>query len=264
MFSFDVEKYLERIGIDTDASELPMTEETLNLLQKAHLYSVPYENFDIIRGVSLDLTTEALYSKIVINGRGGISTELNGLFGDLLRAMGFGVNEYLARYILDMDPPHLKMHRVLEVQARDGFYICDVGLGCEGPRIALKKEEGLVQTDGFCEYKLENEPFLGWVIWQRKKMSEWKKLCAFTEEIQLSMDFVPPTFYLEKAAASPLNKNVFAAIRTKDGLIVLEEDMFKVHSINHEVRVFCPETKEDLETKIKEYFGIDRRLFKNV
>lgn len=261
MFSFDIEKYLKRIGLDDQASDLPISGDTLCLLQKAHLLSVPYENFDIIRGVPLDLSTEALYSKIVENERGGISSELNGLFGDLLRALGFGVNEYLARYLYNDEISPLKQHRVLEVQTRDGSYICDVGLGMESPRIAVKMEEGLVQNDGFCDYKLENEPFLGWILWQRKKMSEWKKLYAFTDEIQLSVDFLQPTFYLEKSPDSYLNKQFSAVIRTKDGLISLEDESFKVNSLNHEVRTFCAEDKEDLDTKIKEYFGIDRRVF---
>ena len=149
MFSFDIDKYLNRIGIDMAASDLHVTGESLCLLQKAHLYCVPYENFDIIDGNPLDHTTEALYNKIVERERGGIFTELNGLFGDLLRAIGFGVNEYLARILYTEDGSPLKQHRVLEVQARDGNYICDVGIGTESPRIPLKKEEGLVQNDGF-------------------------------------------------------------------------------------------------------------------
>ena len=260
MFSFDIEKYLKRIGLDMTASDLHVTGESLCLLQKAHLYCVPYENFDIIDGKPLDITTEALYHKIVDRERGGIFTELNGLFGDLLRALGFGVNEYLARMLYTEEGSPLKQHRVLEVQARDGNYICDVGIGTESPRSPLKKEEGLVQNDGFCDYKLENEPFLGWIIWQRKKMSEWKKLYSFTDEIQLSVDFLQPTFYLENSSRSSLNKQLSAVIRTKDGLIVLENDIFKVHSVNHEVRMFRSECKEDLNSKIKEYFGIDRRL----
>ncbi|MBE6896885.1 MAG: arylamine N-acetyltransferase [Ruminococcaceae bacterium] len=260
MFSFDVEKYLNRIGVSESVADLPINGETLCLLQKAHLYSVPFENFDIIDGVPLDLRTEALYNKIVERERGGIFTELNGLFGDLLRALGFGVNEYLARILYTEEGSPLKQHRVLEVQARDGNYICDVGIGTESPRIALKKEEGLIQSDGFCEYRIENEPFLGWVLWQRKKMSEWKKIYSFTDEIQLSVDFLSPTFYLEKSPGSALNKQLSAIIRTKDGLIVLEDDVFKVHSLNHEIRMFRAENKEDLKSKIKEYFGIDRRL----
>ena len=51
MFSFDIDKYLNRIGIDMAASDLHVTGESLCLLQKAHLYCVPYENFDIIDGI---------------------------------------------------------------------------------------------------------------------------------------------------------------------------------------------------------------------
>lgn len=260
MFGFDIEKYLNRIGLGPDFVDPPMTGETLSLLQNAHLTSVPFENFNILKSIPLNLSTESLYYKIVDNKRGGISTELNGLFGDLLRAMGFGVNEHLGRFLYNDDVSSPKQHRILEVQARDGDYLCDVGFELEGPRVALRLEEGTVQCDGFCEYRLEKEPFLGWVLWQHKEMSEWKKLYSFTDELQLSVDFCQPTFYLEKSPESNFNKFPYAVIRTTDGLITLKKDHFSIYASNQEPRFITSLNDSEYDAKVEEFFGIDRLL----
>ena len=93
-----VAQYLRRIGYDgpTDGSAA-----ALAALQQAHLCTVPYENFDILRGQPLSLNPDALFEKIVTHRRGGYCFELNGLFGWLLKALGYPVTEYFARFLKD-------------------------------------------------------------------------------------------------------------------------------------------------------------------
>jgi N-hydroxyarylamine O-acetyltransferase len=84
----DIEAYLRRIGYDGPRE--PST-ETLRSLHRRHLYTVPFENLDIALGVPIVLEPARLYDKIVVRRRGGFCYELNGLFHDLLTAMGFRV-----------------------------------------------------------------------------------------------------------------------------------------------------------------------------
>ena len=64
----DVTAYLKRINYhgSTDPSA-----ETLHALQLAHLQTVPFENLSIHAGEPIVLDEEALFTKIVANGRGG-------------------------------------------------------------------------------------------------------------------------------------------------------------------------------------------------
>lgn len=82
-------EYLDRIGI----GEMPTVDAAgLAAVQRAHLFSVPFENLDIIEGkIPLDLSEAALFDKIVRRRRGGICYEQNLLFAAALRAMGFEV-----------------------------------------------------------------------------------------------------------------------------------------------------------------------------
>src|ERR1700761_5800644 len=90
----DVEGYLRRIEYDGPRDPSPMT---LRDLHRQHLFTVPFENLDIPLGTPIRLDPDRLYQKIVVRRRGGFCYEPNGLFGELLTALGFRVHMLSAR-----------------------------------------------------------------------------------------------------------------------------------------------------------------------
>lgn len=89
------EKYLRRIGIEN--FNIPANAENLKNLQRQHLLTVPFENLDIHWKRPILLDVEAFYRKIVEEKRGGFCYELNGLFNELLRSIGFQTRVVSAR-----------------------------------------------------------------------------------------------------------------------------------------------------------------------
>ncbi len=255
MFDFDIDRYLQRIGVFS--GDIDPTYEFLKEIHKAHYMTVPYENLDIVKGIPLDLSTEALYHKVVDCNRGGYCFELNGLFGALLRSLNYEVTDHLARFLLDEENIPMRRHRVLKVQIADSEYVCDVGIGIEAPRIPLKLVENEVQNDGFADYRFECEPFLGWVLWQKKLMSEWKKLYSFTDEVQLSVDFLQPSFYCEKSPESTFNKEPMLSLKTNVGFNSYDGKIFKVSSKGNITRNFEPKDKDDEQRLLTELFGLN-------
>jgi N-hydroxyarylamine O-acetyltransferase len=85
----DIAKYLERITYH--GSREPIL-PTLQALHQVHLLAVPFENLDISLGRAIVLDEASLWTKIVEHHRGGFCYELNGLFAQLLRALGFQVD----------------------------------------------------------------------------------------------------------------------------------------------------------------------------
>ena len=160
----DVKKYFERIGMELPDPVIPNS-ELLRKLHFAHCTTVPYENLDMIRGIPTSLEEDALYQKIVEEGKGGICFELNGSFGFLLKALGYKVTDYAARYLRGESTLPMRRHRVMRVEATDGVWLCDVGVGevCQREPIALV--EGFPQHQYGETYKLEKEEGLGWVLW---------------------------------------------------------------------------------------------------
>ncbi|KAI8586329.1 hypothetical protein BDZ88DRAFT_429517 [Geranomyces variabilis] len=108
--------YLARIGLHTannaTSSTLPVTLDTLRMLQVAQLQTVPYENLslhwrpnDAIRGSlpPCGISPDAVYAKMVSSrSRGGYCLELNYLLAYALRAVGFSVDCCTARWLVPM------------------------------------------------------------------------------------------------------------------------------------------------------------------
>jgi N-hydroxyarylamine O-acetyltransferase len=90
----DVEQYLRRI--EYDGPRQPSS-AALRGLHRQHLFAVPFENLDIPLKTPICLDLPLLYDKIVRRHRGGFCYELNGLFCELLIALGFRVQMLSAR-----------------------------------------------------------------------------------------------------------------------------------------------------------------------
>lgn len=195
----------------------------------------------IFSGIFPPLWRRMPFPEIVTEGRGGLCFELNGSFGNLLRCLGYGVTDYAARYLRGEPTPPMRRHRVMRVQATDGVWLCDVGIGETAQREPIRLVEGLVQEQFGESYRLEKEDFLGWVLWDLYKGS-WRKFYSFTEEPQLVADFVALNFYCEKNPESPFNKQEMFALKTLDGRRTLDGNLYKeIHNGTVTARELRPE-----------------------
>ncbi len=118
-----IDAYLERIGYTGAREPCP---ETLVELQRRHLYSIPFENLDILRGVEPNVDRDYLFDKLVLRRRGGVCYELNSSFYYLLCALGFSAYQISGR-----NRPDLPMtgHVFTLVRLPEGDHIADVGYG---------------------------------------------------------------------------------------------------------------------------------------
>ena len=129
----DLHAYCERIGFrDTPRPDL----DTLHELHRCHLLAIPYENLDVQLGVPVSLDIEAIYRKLVLNGRGGWCYEMNGLLAWALEKVGFSVTRTAAGVMREMRGDvavgnHLALwvHGAAGRAAFDEPYLADVGFG---------------------------------------------------------------------------------------------------------------------------------------
>lgn len=247
-----VSAYLERIGYD---GPIDTAARTLAALQEAHLHSVPYENFDILRRTPLSLESTSLYDKIVLRRRGGYCFELNALFAWLLKEIGFDVTSYFARFWRDeTDTPPKRRHHVMKVVAEGRAFLCDVGVGGVVPQRPVEMIEGLIQEQGDERYRLERDDFFGWCL-SEEKAGQWRWIYSFTEELQLPKDFIMASYWCENSPDSIFTQNAMAAIRTKDGRVTLAGDEFRIFAPEG-VFTLVPNTTEEKSAALKQYFGI--------
>ena len=103
-------------------------------LQRAFLLAVPFENLDIHLRRPITVGSEHAFAKIVGAHRGGWCYECNGLFSEMLAAIGFRVTMLSARMALDGRLGPEFDHMVLQVDLETP-YLVDVGNGesCRAP-----------------------------------------------------------------------------------------------------------------------------------
>jgi N-hydroxyarylamine O-acetyltransferase len=118
---FDLDAYLERIGLDGHPS--------IAQLHRAHLTSIPFENLDPHQGLPVSLEVEDLAHKLVTERRGGYCFEQNLLLKTALEALGGEVDMFLARMRLGAQPgvARPRSHLVLRVSENGASWHADVG-----------------------------------------------------------------------------------------------------------------------------------------
>jgi N-hydroxyarylamine O-acetyltransferase len=146
----ELQAYFDRIGFSGEARP---DLATLKALHRAHLWAIPYENFDVQFGRATTTAPAAAYDKIVGRGRGGWCYEMNGLFGAMLEAVGFKVTRMAGAVARDErgEIAHGN-HLVLRVDL-DRPYIADVGFG-DGMLEPTPLAEGPVACAGY-DFRLE-------------------------------------------------------------------------------------------------------------
>lgn len=245
----NVNQYLQRINY---TGLINPTIEVLKQLQYAHLMSVPFENLDIQNHIKIDLNN--LFNKIVTKKRGGFCYELNGLFYQLLKEIGFTVKMVSARvysgnnvYSREFD------HMALIVKINNDDYLVDVGFGefaLHPIKIRLKKDtidpEGIFRIGTFNkEYK---------VVKKKKAKEGFIPEYIFSEKERRIEEFNDMCNYHQTNKESHFMKKKICSLPVKNGRITLTGDTLKIAE-KGEVK-----TRQLNEQQIEEalwyYFGI--------
>jgi N-hydroxyarylamine O-acetyltransferase len=170
---FPIQEYCERTGAPLDG---PLNVERLEELQRAQIYAMPFENFDIQLGRGIDLTPEHLIEKLIRHKRGGYCFELNGLFLTVLKYLGFEARALLARVHITGDPTG-RGHQLSLVSIADRDWVVDVGFGGPGPRKPMQLEHNVESRhDGRVLCLTQHK--LGHML-QQKVDGLWKDVYSF-------------------------------------------------------------------------------------
>lgn len=253
--TMNVDEFFKRIGMPENI-EIANTYDFLKELHYRFILSVPYENLDIISSVSLSLKPEDIYDKIVKCNRGGYCFETNCLFNSFLKLLGFETINYLGRFLRGETKIPVRRHRITAVKCEGDVYICDVGVGQSAPRYPLQLKNGIVQEQFGEKYKFIKDNCQGWILYDFHK-GEWQKFYSFTEDEQIEIDYVLPSFYCEKHPDSPFNKTAMVAIKTASGRKSINDREYKV--FEGEKLVYIESQLSDKRRKqiLKDEFGIE-------
>lgn len=204
--NFAIAHYLERIAAASNE---------LVALHEAHLLRVPFENLSIHFGEKIELRTDLLFEKIVSRKRGGFCYELNGLFAELLEALGHRVERLAARvYKADGTLGIPFDHLCLRV---DGELLCDVGFGdCFVRPLRLEAGE---QHDGRTAFRIEDG-----TLHMLERSGKWEPQYRFEETPYALSDFADACHYHQTSPDSPFTRKRVCSLLTPRGRTTLTAD----------------------------------------
>ena len=232
--------------------------QTLQGLHLAQMRQVPFENLDIGRKRPIRLTEEALWDKIVLQGRGGFCYELNGLFAWLLRQIGFQVTYLNARVFneregtLGIDFDHLAL--LVQVPGEKGSWLVDVGFG-DSFNEALRFEERGEQIHGLRSYKIEQTPD-GYVTWQKNYEGSWERHYFFDlQPHNFPMDYEAACLYHQTSPKSSFTRGSIISKATSTGRVSLE-DGWLILTENGQRSKRSLKDADEYTALLKQYFDI--------
>jgi len=217
----DVQRYLDRIGY---AGALDTSIDTLRALHRAHMLSVPFENLDIHLGRPIVLDQAALFEKIVEGRRGGFCYELNGLFQELLRRVGFQV-AMLSAGVARADGgfgPDLD-HMALMVTL-DEVWLADVGFG-DSFLEPIRLDDSIVTEDPTGHYRIEVREGHR-VMLRRRNESQWTPQYRFMLQPRELPEYREMCLYHQTSPESSFTRKRVCSLATEAGRITLSEMTF--------------------------------------
>lgn len=232
-----MDDYLQRIGASRSSS--------LAELQERHLLSVPFENLDTHMDTRIVLEIPWLHDKIVQRRRGGFCYELNGLFAELLRDLGYSV-ELLAARVFNGEtfgPPF--DHLALVV---DGAWLVDVGFGAFSlhPLSWTSRED---QQDPFGVFRLADHGDDVDVLMDDSPVYRVERRPRELKE------FVPTCWFQQTAPESGFRKGPRASLARLDGRITVTDQKVVITKDGHKTSIDV----EDPAAAFLEHFGIQFR-----
>jgi N-hydroxyarylamine O-acetyltransferase len=244
----DAAAYLARIHYE---GSFEPSLATLRALHAAHLRTVPFEDIDVYLKRPVDLSTPALFEKIVRRNRGGFCYELNGLFAELLRELGFPVtllNAQVSRKEAGFGPAFDHLALLVELERP---WLADVGYP-RSPLTPLALDTDQPQESDGVSYRLSREQDSRCLF--QRTAEGWVPEYRFDLQPRRIEDFVETCRFHESSPESPFYGWLGCTIVTHDGRVTLSDDKLVVRS--NGIRTETAVVNSEISSILASRFGI--------
>lgn len=212
---FNRDQYLQRIGLNR--SDIAPTLEGLSALQLAQASRIVFENMTPLTGHVPDLSADALWNKLIVDGRGGYCFELNGLFGMALSAFGFEARPFMARVYGGQPRGGPRSHLGFIVTLDEQDYLADCGFGGGGPVLPLRVQLDEPQTLRGEVFRLRADDETGDTVLERAMEDGWRALYGFEPLNVQPIDIEAANFISAKWDKAPFSTNLMMTVVTPNG-----------------------------------------------
>ncbi len=207
-------EYLDRIGVERE--KISIDEISLWELHEKHLLSIPFEDLDIHSNISIILNINSIFDKVVRGNRGGFCYELNYLFCNLLREIGFEAHFISSRIYSDkgiLGPEFDHMSIVVTLKDK---WLLDVGYGDLFIR-PVKIENHSKSKDWFKSYRIDAIEKNKYLLSESLDGKAFSKKYQFSTESKEIEDFEEQCQFKQKSKDSYFVKNLICTLPNPTG-----------------------------------------------
>jgi len=250
----NINNYLKRINI---SGIIKPDIANLRILHRNHLFNIPFENLDIHLNIKIRLELQYLEEKIINGYRGGYCYELNGLFYNLLKNLGFNVKMISARVSNNSGGFGEEFDHLAIVAESDGLWLADVGFGdsfIEPLEIKLNE----VQKDPNGYYRISDVDGTDYLSLQKSSDGLiFKDEYIFTLKEREWNEFEEMNNYHQTSSDSPFTQKQLCTIANEIGRITLtDHKLIVTEGVDKKITKLKDET--EFKEKLFELFGIDQ------
>ena len=224
--TIDLRAYLERIGYDGPVAP---TLAVLQAVVRRHMASIPFEAIDVMLGHGVDLDPAAIDCKMLDQRRGGYCFEHASLLRRALQAIGFTLEQHLARvWIFDNidGPAPAANHASLKVEADGRLWLVDTGFGGFMPNSPLAWLPDEVQHTPFGTFRIV-ETRDGYML-ESWYDNSWSPLYEILDFHWAAVDFKIANHYVATHPESLFKHELMVARTESEARYTLSNNRFKV------------------------------------
>ncbi|HET9398002.1 MAG TPA: arylamine N-acetyltransferase [Sphingomicrobium sp.] len=217
----DLGAYFDRIGYSGPAEP---TLAVLRKLTELHPAAIAFEAIDVLLDRGIDISPQAVDSKLIDRRRGGYCYEQNSLFARVLRAIGFEVDN-LASHVRWMSEPGTALppltHRVLRVTIDGVPWLADVGFGSCVPTAPLRMDVVDRQQTRHETYRIVR---MGpqWLL-QALVEDDWKPVYSIAAEPWLDRQYEMANWYTSTHPQSHFRHRLIVTRTTPEERYILAD-----------------------------------------
>jgi N-hydroxyarylamine O-acetyltransferase len=246
-----LERYLAFTGAEIPAEP---TLDALATLQLAHLYAIPWENFDALLNRAVSLDQAAVIDKLTSGKRGGYCFEHNLLFARVLVAFGYDVDLLAGRVLLGAADPRPRTHLALRVRIDGADILSDVGFGVTGFRAPLRFELGVEQRIGDGRFRLMGADGEWLVQYAAPGSDGWEAFFALDPRPEYPVDCEMANYWVATSPKSTMKQQATLLKLTSEGKRSLSGTRLVISETDRHVDRQI--TLDEVDDVLRDEFGI--------
>ncbi len=249
-----LERYFAKIGFNQQPEK---NLATLAQLQQLHPQTIPFENLDVLQGLAINLSPEALTEKLINQSRGGYCFEQNGLMLHILRALGYEVIPLLSRVLWNLtesDPPNPRTHMVLKVKLNHAYWLMDVGFGSMQLTAPLRWDLKTPQSTQHETFRLTPQKHT--MLLEVNINEQWRPVYAISPDTQHPVDIEVANWYTSQHPDSKFKRVLMMSRVTETTRYTLLNNQLTIRTQNKPAEKIRLNTNE-LPSTLNELFLIN-------